>query len=295
MPRVQDPGIYYMKAEAWGFPNTGKSTFLASVCNVPPINDTKRDIILFTNQALYTETLENFPGKKDQFVVYLHRSLEEFEHDWDEFCDEYNYGVTADSRGRMALHNTEEIEKRVHAILIDEVEYIYREGYCERHRKNMDVDNLRQKDYGVPRRQLSLQLNKMAALPCHFLFASNAGWEFKEHRATKRDQTLGALTFKKTGGDTYRLPDKTLYLPSLSLHLFKHEKNLYKKWTNPEDNKEYMVQKMDELNRPMIERTFLGEGIKQKANREVDFLVQNPTVSKVIFHLRRIRKEVKIN
>lgn len=295
MPRVQDPGIYYMKAEAWGFPNVGKSTFLASICNVPPVKPAKKDIALFTNQALYPETLANFPKKRDQFVVYLHRSIEEFEHDWDEFCDEYNYGVTQDSRGRMALHNTEEIEKRVHAILIDEVEFIYHEGYCGRHRKKMGVDNLRQKDYGTPRKDLSIQLNKMAALPCHFLFASNAGWEFKEHRAVKVDKSLGALQFKKTGGDTYRLPDKTLYLPSLSLHLFEHEKKVFRKWTNPEDMKEYMVEERDELNRPKIEHTFWGEGKKQKANREVDFLIQNPTVSKVMFHLRRIRKEVTIN
>lgn len=295
MPRVQDPGIYYMKAEAWGFPNTGKSTFLYSICNVPPVKSTKKDIILFTNQTLYTETLALFPEKKDQFVVYLHRSLEEFEHDWDQFCDEYNYGVTADSRGRMALHNTKGIDDRVHAILIDEVDFIYRQGYCERHRKNLDVKQLRQPDYGVPRKDLSMVLNKIAALPCHFLFSSNAGWEFKEHRDVKRDKTLGALQFKKTGGDTYRLPDQTLYLPSLSLHLFEHEKNIFDKWINPEDNKEYMVQKMDELNRPVIEHTFWGEGKKQKANREVNFIIQNPTVQKVIFRLRRIRKEVKIN
>lgn len=295
MPRVQDPGIYYMKAEVWGFPNTGKSTFLASVCNIPPITSAKKDIILFTNQSLYTETLALFPEKKDQFVVYLHRSLEEFEHDWDTFCEEYKYDVTTDSRGRMALHDTTEIEKKVHAILIDEVDFIYRAGYCERHRKNLDVKQLRQKDYGVPRKDLSMQLNKMAALPCHFLFASNAGWEFKGERAVKRDQTLGALQFKKTGGDTYRLPDQTLYLPSLSLHLFKHEKDVYKKWINPEDNKEYLVREVDELNRPKTERTYYGEGLKQKASREEDFLVMNPTVQKVKFHLRRMRKKVKIN
>ena len=161
MPKVLDPTSYYLKAEVWGFPNAGKSTFCFSICNVPPLMPTKKDIIVFTNQALFTETLELFPDKKDQFVVYLHRSLEEFEHDWDTFCEEYKYTIEKDARGRMALHNTDYIAKHVHAIIIDEAEYLYREGYCARYEATLGR-GLRQPDYGVPRKWLSLQLNKMA-------------------------------------------------------------------------------------------------------------------------------------
>ena len=294
MPKVTDPMVSYMTAEVWGFPNAGKSTYLYSICNLPPVIPTKKDIIVFTNQILYAETLKNFPDKAGQFVIYFSRSLEEFEHDWDEFCAEYNYDVKADSRGRMALHDTTDVAKRVHAILIDEVDAIYHEGYCERHRINLKKERLRQPDYGVPRKWLNLQLGKMAALPCHFLFASNAGWEFAGEKAVKRDGTLGALSFKKTGKDTYRLPDKTLYLPSLQLHLFAYEELMYKKWISPEDNKEYMVMDVDEVGRQKKKTTFWGEGTKQKADREVDFLIQNPTVQKTEFALRKIRSKVKI-
>ena len=175
MPRVTDPMTHdYMKCEAFGKPNTGKSTFAYSICKIKPVIPTKTKVVLFVNDPTYLDALKNFVDHVDDFDIYQHRTLEEFEGDWDEFVDKYKY-TTEYVRGRPVM-NVDYIAKHVHAIILDEGEFLYREGYVARHARSLNMKklDLKPSDYGVPRSDFMMQIQRLATLPCHFILSSNA-------------------------------------------------------------------------------------------------------------------------
>ena len=92
MVKITNPLDYdFMKAECYGKPNTGKSTFAMSICRIKPKIPGKDKIVYFVNDPTYIKALKNFVDSIDQFDIYQHRTLEEFEADWDSFCTDYQY------------------------------------------------------------------------------------------------------------------------------------------------------------------------------------------------------------
>ncbi len=295
MVRIENPLQHdFIKAECFGQPNTGKSTFAYSICKIKPKIPTKKTIVLFVNDPTYLDALKNFVDHIDNFDILEHRSLEEFEADWDTFVDDYRYKT--EYVGTKAVMNTDYIMKNVHAIIMDEGEFIYREGYVARHARalNKKTIDLKPSDYGVPRSDFTVQINRMAMLPCHFILCSKVGSEYREERYIRvSDGQPGAMQWKKTGADTYRLPDNVLYMPSLSMHLFKHETPIMETFTDEKDGKQYQVPKTDEFGKKLTDDKYYGRARKQKADREKDFVVQNPTMSKVMLKLRVLQDQVR--
>jgi len=293
MPRVANPLESYMKAEAYGQPNTGKSTFAYSICNVRPPKSlpNKKKIIVFTNEVNYSDTLKLFPKKQDMFEIWVHNSLPEFEGDWNTFCEDYDMVETKfNDRGQPYI-NLQQVREKVHAVILDEAEMLYREGYIARHAQdlaNKGID-FQPKDYGVPRSWFTIQINRLAMLPCHFIMCAKVKSEYEAVNYQRKDGTVGSLQFLKTGEDAYRLPENILYMPNLSMHLFKHS---VPQMTPGTDGVE--AQARDELGKPISIDTYWGRARKQKANREETFQIKNPTVVKARIELDRIRKTVKI-
>lgn len=265
-----------------------------SICRIKPKIPTKTQIVYFVNDPTYIKALKNFVDSIDQFDIRQHRTLEEFEADWDTFCDDYKYKT--EHVGTKRVMNTDYIMKHVHAVVLDEGEQIYREGYVARHARNLNKKtiDLKPSDYGVPRSDFTIQINRMAMLPCHFILCSKVGVEYKEDRYIKVDGTPGALQWKKTGEDTYRLPDNVLYMPNISMHLFEHKVEKIDYFTDTATGKQLMQPILDQFGKKTYDISYHGRARKQKADREKDFTLQNPTMSKVMLKLRAIRRKVNI-
>lgn len=296
MPKVEVPDVYQIKAEFFGQPNTGKSTCAYSICKIKPLLPTKTEIHVFTNEATYADTLALFPKEKKNFIIWQHRTLKEFEADWIQFCTDKQVGTVIGT----AFQNMSEVWKTVHGIIIDEGEFIYREGYVARHAEDLGKKSLdfQPKDYGVPRSWFVGKMNQFAMFPCHFILNSKVGAEYESVRYTRKDGKPGALQFLKTGRDTYRLPDNVLYLPNFSMHLFYHDEPEYVEVAveNPNTGIKEMktVQNQDKFGQPIFKRTYHGRARKQKVNREEDFVIPNPTMSKIFLKLASMRRSVTI-
>ncbi len=295
-PKITTPTAYQIKAEFFGRPNTGKSTCAYSICKIKPLFPTKTEIHVFTNEATYADTLALFPKEEPNFTIWQHRTLEEFEADWVKFCEEKHIGTIAGT----AMQDVSEVSKTVHAIIIDEGEFIYREGYVARHAQDLvkkAIDFL-PKDFGVPRSWFVGKMNQLASLPCHFILNSKVGAEYESVRYTRKDGKPGALQFLKTGRDTYRLPDNVLYLPNFSMHLFFHDEPemIDVPVENPNTGIKEMktMQNLDQFDQPIFKRTFHGTARKQKVDREKEFVIPNPTMSKIFLKLASMRRNVKI-
>lgn len=291
MPRVTNLRTY-IKLEAFGKWNTGKTYLLYSFAWIKPYTPQKKTIVLFTNEATYAETLDKpeFREYKKNFDIYQHRSLEEFEHDWDCFLEDYKVTTEPDKQGRLTISNYDYVEKNVHAVLFDEGEFIYR-AYIERHKDALKQQKVRwhPKYIGTPRHQFRASINRMAVLPCHFGIVSKVGDEYESFREEKTNKELGALQFRKTGRDKYRLPDDVLYLPSISFHLFRKDDPIYESYKDK--GQTYQIQSKDELGRPIFKGTFYGETRKNKADREHEIIMRNPTIPKVMLRLRKMASE----
>lgn len=296
MVKIVNPLDYdFMKAECFGKPNTGKSTFAMSICRIKPKIPTKNKIVYFVNDPTYVKALKNFIDNIDMFDIRQHRMLTEFEADWDEFCDDYKYKT--EYVGTKPVMNTDYIRDHVHAIVLDEGEQIYREGYVARHARSLNKKaiDLKPSDYGVPRSDFTIQVNRMAMLPCHFILCSKVGAEYKEDRYMRVDGTPGALQFKKTGEDTYRLPDNVLYMPNLSMHLFEHKVkkvSYFEDATHP--GKQLQQPILDKFGKQTYDTSYHGRARKQKADREKDFTLRNPTMSKVMLKLAALQRKTDI-
>lgn len=289
-PLVKNPTAHYIKSEFYGKTNSGKSRLAYSICEVKSEYPVKKEIIVFSNEATFSETLAEFPEYLDRFKVYQHRNLNEFEADWNTFCEEYRYKTVANNRGYQ-ITNASYVEKHVHAVIVDEAEFIYREGYVSRHAALLKSKGfeLKPKDYGVPRRDFIISMGRIVMLPCHTVVTAKVSEEYESFRSEKRDGTLGALQFRKTGGDVYRLPDNFSYLPSVAMHLFAVDVAL-KEGEKPEFN---------EAGQLIVKRKYWGKATKQKADRDAEFVIRNPTMKKIQLKLAmlrkaRIRKKVRV-
>ena len=249
----------------------------------------------FVNDPTYVKALKNFVDNIDMFDIRQHRMLTEFEADWDEFCEDYKYKT--EYVGTKPVMNVDYIMKHVHAVVLDEGEQIYREGYVARHARSLNKKSidLKPSDYGVPRSDFTIQVNRMAMLPCHFILCSKVGIEYKEDRYMRVDGTPGALQWKKTGEDTYRLPDNVLYMPNLSMHLFEHKVEkvqFFEDATHP--GKQLQQPILDKFGKQTYDVSYHGRARKQKADREKDFTLQNPTMSKVMLKLAAMQRKTDI-
>jgi len=317
MTRVKTKQRIYGSFEVFGKTNTWKTSFLLSVTNYRDKYDKafkdKTQILLFTNESTYAESLALLPREKqDDVIVYQHRSLDEFMEDWREAGQEFNLydgalNVYDDLTG---------FESRVKAVLLDEMLFLYHE-YVEQYKERKKLTELRPSQYGTPRKEFIEQIGYIYGLPCHVLGSAKVTPVYKEHRDIKKSGEIGSLQFKMTKRDNYRLPVMWVYHPSTRIHLYQVAVPLYysqkvskktgrhKMTTNPDKalkdrTKPLATGGYEPLTvisgsgEPRYKYEFYGDILKNKVDPTTVHTIQNPTVSRVMTYLSKLRKRVVI-
>jgi hypothetical protein len=307
----------YVKLECHGKTNTGKSYLIYSIVNLkPPSKFTqKKKIIVFTNEATYQETIDEYPeAVSNRFTVYQHETLYGqygFMSDWVDFGLEYGF-FTGTKEDPKPTGDFSRVENEVLAIVIDELLFIY-ELYVDKECKRREVAQLEPKWYGTPRTEFTNQMKHIYRLPCHVLGASQVRPEWESFRNIRiKDGQPGALQFRKTGGDEYKLPDKFEYVPSIRIHLYQRSQVLY--YSRDKDGRGKHKLTLDprqavldsaNLNErqqptPMIARTksgkpryiskYYGDILKNKFDRDQVHTLEKPDVPKILRYLLAKRK-----
>ena len=262
--------------EAWGETNYGKSYLLLSFCEIMDVNSPKNTIIYLTNEANYNDALDEWKEYKPYIRTFFHRTLEEFESDLATIKNEYFKKVV-----NPKTHEERIVNSKVFAIIIDEGEKIYRNGYIPRVEKELN-HKLQQKEYGIPRNLFTNQMEDIASLPCHFGIVSKVTEAWEPYYITSQsDPNKKYLQFRlkeyKKGGQTgvdaldeYRLPSAFRYVAGWRMHLVMLPIEL---------------DEINELGIKKVETKYFGILEKQKANREVQIIIEKPTIKKVRMRL----------
>lgn len=276
MPLVEDTEDYYI-IECYGGPNAGKSYLLDSFALMIPEGSVKKYIVLFTNEPNWKKARDEIDalGHHGEFIVYFHSNLEEFENDIADFKERFGVKWVQNPKTKRKNRQIGKIREEVFAILVDEGEAIYRDGWLARHEEELKAKGkeMSQKDYGTPRKHFVAQMKSLAVFPCHFGLASHVGVEYREKHVKSAKGDKLWKTWVETGGETYRLPTHSEYLPDTRIYLTK---------------KEVTTTNKNKLGEDIIERTYYGEFTKQKADRDNNLILRNPTMPIVHKNLQRI-------
>lgn len=269
----------YTTIEGFGKTNSGKTYLLESFCELIEPNHPKNIIVLFTNESNYSEGLEEWKGYN--FEVYFHRNLVEFENDVKIFFKKYDM----DTKGVSV------IRKKVFAVIIDEAEFLYREGYIARRITELGKD-LEPKHYGVPRNKFVMMMKRLASLPTHYGVVSKVTKDYEPKTVWNKAGTKSYLTFEATGDDKYRLPDSFEYEASIRVHLVSLEEIVYQLDENGKrklDKNDRAIPEKNQLGKDVIKTRYFGILVKQKANRDIQIILEKPTIKKIQIRLNQIR------
>jgi hypothetical protein len=273
------PEEKYITIEGFGKTNSGKTYLIESFCELIEPNSEKDTIVLFTNESNYSEGLEEWQDYN--FEVYFHRNLVEFENDVKAFYKKY----------RMERVGVADMRKKVFAVLVDEAEFLYREGYIMRRIDELGRD-LEPKHYGVPRNKFVMMMKRLASLPTHFGVVSKVTKEYEPKTVWNKAGTKSYLTFEETGDDKYRLPDSFAYESSIRIHLVSMEEVIYQldeDGNRKLDKNKKAIPEFNELGKPVIKTRYFGILIKQKANRDLQVIIEKPTIKKIQVRLSQLR------
>lgn len=280
MPKMNIKQPNYFKGEFYGSPNSGKSRCALSICIFAIDDSAKKKIIYLVNESTWKDSIGDFPDYH-HFEVYYHVTLEELITDWKSIMDEYSI---ENPSTKVKEFNYAKFESEVLAIVLDESEYIYREGYVKRYMDKNRMAKMTQSDWGSPRAELLRFFKQLYSKPCHVFVNSKVGFEYEGVRNQKADGTLGALTFVKTGKETYRLPDATEYEPNLRMHLYSTLRDRIIDEKNPKNTEP----EFDESGELIMYYTFWGKILKNKADRDKQPLIINPDMTKIQITLARL-------
>jgi hypothetical protein len=164
----------------------------------------------------------------------------------------------------------------VFAFIIDEAEFIYRDGYAVRHEQNLLKKGYQmlQKDWGIPRKNFMIKIKEISGLPCHFFVTSKVSDVHEERDVYSADGTKKWKQWVKIQGDAYRLPSPFEYEPTVRVHHFNTKKETKDK---------------DAAGRIINEVTWWGDLVKQKADRDKLVLMEKPTIKKINIRLDQLR------
>lgn len=271
MPTVDEIEVYE-SLDIYGKTNTGKTVLGYSLVELANYNSEKVDAILFTNEAHWAKVLhENYPQYEKYFKppfgrVYFHKTLEEFEGDVETFFKSYN-AIVENPRTGARVYKLDGIRQRVNCIIIDDGEYIFREGYVKKFAQEKEAkgEKFRQPDWAIPRGQFVSKMKELLSLPSHFAICSKVGKEYEEVYRMSADGKNRWLTFESTGNDTYRLPEVFEYDTATRIHTYGQE----------------IEMQIDDNITKTVPR-FFGQVVKSKVTRVIIPPIPNPTIKKLI-------------
>jgi hypothetical protein len=282
MPLMSNDQPEYFKAEFFGEPNSGKSYLALSIAHLIPPKSEKNKIYYFTNESSWKSSVDDFPKYKDNITTYYHTNLNELLDDWDTFVKSYS---VQHPKTKELQFNYFKFEKEVHAVVIDEGEFIYRDGYVKRfielQKEKYAQYKMSQSDWGDPRSDFILFTKGFFSKPCHAILTSKVGFEYEGVRKERRDGTPGALTFEKTGKHKYRLPDAQHYEPNLRIYMFSTDRP----YDEEKDKAQY-----DEAGDLIEYFDYWGRIKKNKADRDFQPVIKNPDFKDVKRTLDRMRR-----
>lgn len=280
MPKMNIEQPEYYKGEFYGSPNSGKSRIALSICYLMLPDSRKNKIIYLTNESTWKSSIKDFPDYESKFYVYYHSDLNELRADWNALLDEYTIEHPKTHKKQFNYHK---FESEVFAIVLDEGEYIYREGFVkefiELQKKIYPQYTMRPADWGDPRAEFIKFTKSLYSKPCHVFITSKVGFEYEGVRHQKADGSQGSLTFEKTGNETYRLPDAQEYEPNVRMHLFSSERDRIN------DEPEF-----DDASELIIYYNYWGRIVKNKSDRDRQPVIKNPDMKKVKSLLDRMRR-----
>jgi hypothetical protein len=271
----------YTIIEGWGKTNSGKTYLIESFCEKIDLNSEKKIMVLFTNESNYSEGIEEWEPLGYEFEVYFHRNLIEFENDIKAFYKKY----------RMEKVGVADIRKKIFAILVDEAEFLYREGYLMRRVEELGHD-LEPRHYGIPRNKFTMMLKRLASLPTHFGVVSKVTRDFVPKTVWNKAGTKSYLTFEPSGDDKYRLPDSVAYESGIRVHLVSMEETVYQiddEGKRKLDKNNRAIPELNELGKPIIKYRYFGLLLKQKADRDIEVIIEKPTIKKIEIRLNQLR------
>lgn len=281
MPKVDVNDPAYFKAELYGNPNSGKSYGALSICELIPPKSEKNIILFFTNEANYQNAIDEFPTYKPYIITYYHRSLPQLRIDWIDAFKEVGC-TTEHPKTKEHQINFYNVREKIHAVIFDEAEFIYREGFVKEfidvQRKKDPTFVMRQNLFGQPRANFVLYTKSMFGLPCNVIINSKVGYEYEGVRQERADGSLGAKSWIKTGVEKYRLPESQEYEPNIRWHL-------YSKPREPRDGEDTI----DESGDAIQYFNYYGRLMKNKTDRDVRPVIYEPTFKKTLMLLAKLR------
>lgn len=276
MPLVVDYKAYF-SGEFWGRTNSGKSFTANSIVELMTAQQ-KKDmvVIMFTNESNFAEGIKEWPDYKPIFQPYFHRNIDEFENDVLEVYHDYNVKMVKNPKTQKTYFNTEKVKRNIFAFIIDEAEFIYRDGYAVRHEQNLLKKGYQmlQKDWGIPRKNFMMKIKELSGLPTNFCVTSKVGDVHEEKEVMSADRTKSWKQWIKVEGDAYRLPSPFEYEPTVRVHHF---------------NTQLETKIKDAAGRMVNKVTWWGELVKQKADRDELVVMEKPTIKKINIRLDQLR------
>lgn len=273
----------YYKAELYGNPNSGKSYGALSICELIPPKSEKTNILFFTNEANWKNAVDEWSAYKPYIHPYYHQTLDQYETDWIDAFKELEC-TTKIPKSQPEKHqlNFYQIQEKIHAVILDEAEFLYREGFVKRfvdiQKRKDPAFIMRQSLYGDPRADFVLFTKAIFGLPCHVIINSKIGYEYEGVRQERADGTLGAKSWQKTGKEKYRLPESQEYEPSIRWHLFSKPRTA----REGEDEIDESGDRIEYFN-------YYGRLMKNKVDRDIRSVIYEPTFKKTVMLEQKLR------